>query len=134
MNCFGGGGFGCGTVFKLAADGTETVLHAFAGQGDGAEPAGGLVEDQAGNLYGTTNLQGAAGCMVEYDLGCGTVFKLAPNGTETVLHSFAGGADGAYPYGGLVADGSGNLYGTTLQGGGSNCSGNSCGTVFKLKP
>jgi len=114
-----------GTVFKLAADGTETLLHVFAGwkNNDGAHPYSGLVVDASGTFYGTT-LDGGSDC------NCGTVFKLAPDGTETVLHAFSGGSDGAHPYAGLVADLSGNLYGTTWAGG-ADCN---CGTVFKLAP
>jgi uncharacterized repeat protein (TIGR03803 family) len=116
----GGANIYFGTVFKVAPDGTETVLHSFAGKSDGGLPYSGLVADGKGNLYGTTELGGAN--------DQGTVFKLAPNGTETVLHTFTGTAnDGAYPYDGLIADGNGNLYGTTLQGGANNK-----GTVFKL--
>jgi uncharacterized repeat protein (TIGR03803 family) len=70
---------------------TETLLHSFAGSpSDGANPEGGLIVDRAGNLYGTTAGGGES--------GWGVVFKLAPNGTSTVLHSFAGGSsDGAFP-------------------------------------
>jgi uncharacterized repeat protein (TIGR03803 family) len=113
---------GCGTVFKLDATGTETVLHSFAGTGgDGTFPQAGLVQDAQGNLYGTTNNGGAS--------NYGTVFKLDAAGTETVLHSFTGtGGDGANPYAGLVLDAQGNLYGTT-SGGGTY----SFGTVFELQ-
>ncbi|HEX4113822.1 MAG TPA: choice-of-anchor tandem repeat GloVer-containing protein [Stellaceae bacterium] len=125
---FAGGASYGGAVFKLAPDGTETVLHSFAGE-DGLLPYAGLIADAAGNLYGTTTQGG-----VDHDDGA--VFMLAPDGTETVLHSFVGGkTDGAYPYGSLVADRSGNLYGTTYGGGGSGCQpGYGCGTVFKLAP
>jgi uncharacterized repeat protein (TIGR03803 family) len=129
----GGGGpcfDGCGTVFKLAPDGTETVLHAFAGGSDGAEPVAQLIKDKAGNLYGTTEEGGSTGC----GSGCGTVFKLAANGTETVLYAFTGGSDGAHPEASLIKDSMGNLYGTTTFGGDTGCeNGPGCGTVFKLK-
>ena len=117
---FGGGASYAGTVFKLSPSGTETVLHSFAWS-DGALPYGGLIADSAGNLYGTT-WNGGSG-------SCGTVFKLSPSGTETVLYSFTCGIDGAYPYAGLIADGAGNLYGTTSGGGASYA-----GTAFKLSP
>jgi uncharacterized repeat protein (TIGR03803 family) len=117
---------GCGTVFELAAGGTETVLYAFSGGSDGAFPVAGLLADKAGNFYGTTETGGSA--------NRGTVFKLAPGGTETVLYSFQGGSDGEYPDGILTADKAGNLYGTTGNGGGARCKGNGCGTVFKLSP
>jgi uncharacterized repeat protein (TIGR03803 family) len=128
----GGGGsgcgsdFGCGTAFKLAPDGTETVLHAFTGGSDGGLPEAGLIADGSSNLYGTAYQGGAS--------NLGVVFKLAPDGTETVLYSFKGGGDGGVPAGTLIADSSGNLYGTTSEGGGSGCFGNGCGTVFKLAP
>jgi uncharacterized repeat protein (TIGR03803 family) len=118
-----GGTFGFGTVFKISPTGTETVLYNFTGGADGAYPYGSdLIRDKAGNLYGTTNFGGAN--------GEGTVFMLSPSGSETVLHSFApDGVDGFFPFGGLVMDKAGNLYGTTLQGGAKNF-----GTVFKLTP
>jgi len=123
------GYFGCGLVYKLS-NGDETVLYTFLGKSDGLEPNGGLVLDGKGNLYGTTYKGG----------GGGTVFKVSPEGTETVLHRFAGGSkDGRYPSAGLVMDGDGNLYGTTSEGGGVNgdylqglaCQGD-CGAVFEL--
>jgi uncharacterized repeat protein (TIGR03803 family) len=125
---------GCGVVFKIDPAGNETVLYSFTGaNGDGAFPFAGLILDSAGNLYGTTNSGGAAGGGFA---GPGTVFKVDPTGHETVLHSFTGlNGDGANPFGGrLVRDSAGNLYGTTLQGGGlpgGNC-GNGCGIVFEL--
>jgi len=122
-------GSGCGTVFKLAPDGTETVLYRFAGGVDGYSPMAGLVLDKRGNLYGTTELGGGLGCGGS---GCGTVFEVTPTGTETVLYSFQGTPDGSYPRGGLIFDKEGNLYGTTWLGG-SPCWGY-CGTVFKLTP
>ena len=114
-----------GTVFKLTpptvqhGHWTETVLHSFTGEADGASPYGSLVLDKAGNLYGTTNRGGA--------FNDGTVFMVNATGKESVLYSFTGSPDGAYPYGWLVRDDSGNLYGTTFEGGDSNY-----GTVFKL--
>jgi uncharacterized repeat protein (TIGR03803 family) len=114
-----GGASGLGTVFKLTAGGTFSVLHDFGGS-DGSGPLGGVVLDGAGNLYGTTGQGGAS--------GHGTVFRLAPDGTHTVLHSF-GGSDGAYPQAGVVLDGAGNLYGTANQGGTSGY-----GTLFQIAP
>ena len=118
---YGGGASGFGTVFKLNTTGTETVLHSFTGlPADGENPFAGLVRGSAGNLYGTT-LNGGT-------FGYGTIFKLDATDKETVLYSFTGFADGGFPYSGyLVRDGSGNLYGTTYQGGAYNR-----GTVFKL--
>ena len=92
---------------------------------------GALIIDAAGNLYGTTSLGGARG---RYYVSCGTIFKVAPDGTERVLYALKGGSDGGTPLGGLIADASGNLYGTTSAGGGtSGCYPyGSCSTVFKL--
>jgi uncharacterized repeat protein (TIGR03803 family) len=124
--------YGCGTIFKLTPDGTETVLYAFQGGADGKFPVAGVTRDLQGNLYGTAIGGGDLECNAGF--GCGTVFKLAPDGSFTVLHAFQG-ADGADPVGGLVADGSGNLYGTAEEGGtvSAICPGG-CGTVFKLTP
>jgi uncharacterized repeat protein (TIGR03803 family) len=118
-----GGAYGYGTVFEFDRDtGAETVLYSFTGGADGGYPVYGyLARDAKGNLYGTTSSGGSS--------GAGTVFKVTPGGKETVLYSFTGGADGGYPYAGLVLDKKGNLYGTTGNGGA-----NSEGTVFKLTP
>jgi uncharacterized repeat protein (TIGR03803 family) len=117
------GGVGGGTAFMLDTAGKETVLYSFGeGAGDGQNPYAGLVRDTNGNLYGTATVD-----PVHYS---GTVFKVDKTGKETVLHAFtgtSGGGDGAYPYGGLVRDAQGNLYGTTVEGG---AYGN--GTVFKV--
>jgi uncharacterized repeat protein (TIGR03803 family) len=121
--------FGCGVVFKLAADGTETVLYDFTGGTDGSGPLAGLVLDGQGNLYGTTVGGGNLTCS---GTGCGVVFKIAAAGGETVLYSFLGASDGAHPQSSLILDGQGNLYGTAYEGGGSNCNGYGCGTVFEV--
>ena len=113
-----GGVSGNGTVFKLTPAGTETVLYAFAGGTDGANPEGSVIQAADGNLYGTTS--GGAS-------GNGTVFKVTLAGVETVLYAFAGGTDGAYPFGSLIQANDGNLYGATAGGGFSND-----GTVFKM--
>jgi uncharacterized repeat protein (TIGR03803 family) len=110
---------GNGTVFKVDAAGNETVLYRFTGK-SGSSPYGNLVLDGQGNLYGTTARGG--------DHSSGTVFKVDMTGNETVLYSFTGkNGDGAIPYGGLVLDAQGNLYGTTSRGGAQGY-----GTVFKL--
>jgi uncharacterized repeat protein (TIGR03803 family) len=114
-------GFGCGTVYELAANGTFTVLHAFGAGTDGQYPNAGVIEDKAGNLYGTTSDGGTS--------GSGTVFKVTRGGAETVLYSFSGGIDGANPNGALVSDASGNLYGSTFGGGDYGQ-----GVVFKVTP
>jgi uncharacterized repeat protein (TIGR03803 family) len=136
---YGGSGSGDGTVYRLQpprscrsgnCPWTETVLYSFQGGSDGAYPGNAdLAFDLQGNIYGTT-LQGGTGC----GLGCGVVFKLTRSGggwSYSVLYSFVGGDDGANPDGGVVLDGSGNLYGTTVAGGEGD-DGN--GIVFELTP
>lgn len=98
-----------------------TVLYNFAGSSDGGDPYASLIRDSAGNLYGTADYGGTS--------FAGVVFKVAPNGAETVLYNFSGGADGAQPFSALVRDKAGNLYGTTTMGGSANA-----GVVFKLDP
>ena len=106
---------------------TFTVLYSFSGAPDGGNPYGGLVMDTNGNLYGTTYDGGVTAC---YPDGCGTVFRVDPTGKETVLYTFTGGADGAYPTAGVLRV-NGNLYGTTVGGGGSGF-GTGLGLVFKV--
>ena len=122
-----GGNGGNGLVFKLtrgSSGWTESVLYTFTGGNDGSFPQGNLLFDPAGNLYGTTT-QGGVG-------GWGTAFKLTPSAggwTETTLHGFTNGNDGAQPMSGVIRDRSGVLYGTA-NGGGSG----SLGVVFQLRP
>ena len=110
------GGLGCGTIFKITPAGALTTLYSFCAQADcpdGASP-GALVQGSDGNFYGTTYLGGT--CFS----GCGTVFKITPNGALTTLHRFnATGDGGTSPYyqAGLVQGTDGNFYGTTTQGG-----------------
>jgi len=124
-----GGASNEGVVFKVTPGGTETVLYNFCSQSgcsDGEEPGAGLVFDSSGNLYGTTPYGGP--------FNQGIVFKLVPPATpsgawtEKVLYSFTGGADGSIPFSPLILDSSGNLYGTTSQGGAGS------GVVFKVAP
>ena len=117
-----GGAFGFGTVFELkrlsGGKFQEIVLYSFTGGSDGKNPYGGVIFDGAGNLYGTT-VSGGSGGLCSGD-GCGVVFELNNSGgnwTETVLYNFTGGNDGSGPGGGVVFDKSGNLYGTTPDGG-----------------
>jgi len=112
---------GCGVVFEVDQTGHEKVLYQFTGGDDGTYPNGGLVGDENGNLYGTTQEGGK--------FGSGTVFEVTPSGTETVLHSFnyQNYSDGSGPATGLIRDASGNLFGTTGSGGISLG-----GTVFKI--
>ena len=125
----GGCGVGCGTVFKVDKLGKTTVLYGFTGGADGGTPSGSLIEDADGNLYGATFWGGnLSGCLTN---GCGVLFKLDRFGSETVLYTFSGKADGANPNGGLIRDARGNLYGTAAYGGDSSCY-LGCGTVFKL--
>jgi uncharacterized repeat protein (TIGR03803 family) len=130
----GGGASNLGVVFKVNEKGEENILYSFMGGADGAFPYTGVIRDGAGNLYGATMQGGGTGCASQ--MGCGTLFKLDTTGTETVLHSFTGGGDGAYPWG-LLLDSAGNLYGTTQSGGGGNkniCGTQGCGVVFKITP
>lgn len=135
---------GCGTVFELVptvgGGWQEQMLHSFAGStSDGAIPAGNLIMDVSGNLYGTTTYGGlkpkACAEGSNNPAGCGTVYELSSsNGTwtETILYEFTNAnGDGSYPEAGLVEDPAGNLYGTTLHGGTST---ESYGTVYKLAP
>jgi uncharacterized repeat protein (TIGR03803 family) len=138
----------CAVALTLAvpasAEWKEKVLYSFQGVTDGATPVGGVVFDSAGNLYGATQDGGSANCLSIYQ--CGTVYQLAPPAkkgdpwTETVLYVFKGNAsnDGASPFGGLVMDGAGNLYGTTAYGGTGDCvllgSKLGCGAVYELSP
>ena len=127
-----GGAFGYGVVFKLSPSGTETVLHSFTGGADGAQPLAGLIQDPAGNLYGTTSSGGAHGNGVVFELiRCSS----SPSGYDfKVLYSFTGGADGANPGAGLIRDLAGNLYGTAGGGGITSACDVGCGVVFKLAP
>jgi uncharacterized repeat protein (TIGR03803 family) len=117
---------------------TARTLYSFQGGSDGQLPHAGLTIDSAGNIYGTTEFGGgSANCGSNgYISGCGTAFELLKNANgsyqEKVLHAFQGGNDGFGPFAEVTMDAAGNLYGTTINGGGSsNCS-NGCGTVFKL--
>jgi uncharacterized repeat protein (TIGR03803 family) len=106
-----------------------TVLHSFGHGKDGSGPVAGVIRDSEGNLYGTTT--GGGGSFF------GTVYKVSPTGKETVLHSFDNRqGEGQNPFGGLVRDSSGNLFGTTASGGDlTSCTGRNtpgCGTVFKV--
>jgi uncharacterized repeat protein (TIGR03803 family) len=118
----GSGELGNGTIFKIDAAGNFSVLHIFTrGPSDGGHPDyGHLSMDKAGNLYGSTLWGGA------YDEG--VVYKLSKNGTFSLLHSFAGDkSDGCNPYGSVVLDDVGNLYGTT-----SGCDSYNYGDIWKV--
>ena len=118
---YSGGASDQGTVFRITAGGTLTILHSFLGTDDGAAPSSGLVQATDGNFYGTTSAGGVD--------GYGTVFKITAGGTLTTLHSFGSAStDGANPEVALVQATDGNFYGTTsdLHFG--------HGTVFKITP
>ena len=121
-----GGATGGGVAFKLTSK-KETVLHSFCSENnckDGTNLSSGLIMDTSGNLYGTATYGGDFYCQPD---PCGVVFKLTGK-KETVLYSFKGSPDGAFPVAALFMDASGNLYGTTMNGG-KNSNG---GTVFKV--
>jgi uncharacterized repeat protein (TIGR03803 family) len=123
-----GDGDACGVVFRMdTKTGTETVLHAFTGGADGNSPAAGVVYVN-GALYGTTEFGGGT-TSCSSGAGCGTLFKVdMKTGAETVLYSFQGGTDAAFP--GALTYHDGVLYGTSTVGG-TGCS-YGCGTVFKF--
>jgi uncharacterized repeat protein (TIGR03803 family) len=106
---------GCGTIFKITRAGKKSTLYKFQCENDGIGPAAGdLVLDAKGNLYGSTLFGGDLNCLPPD--GCGTVFKVSPSGQETLLYAFQGGKnDTTQPNGGVVLDGKGGLYGTTLN-------------------
>ena len=118
---------GLGTAFKLTPTSsgyTEQVIWSFGNGRDGSVPYAGLTFGPSGVLYGTTTGGG--------DHGKGTVFAFVPSGSgyaEHVLWSFGRAHDGTYPFGGVIVDPSGAVYGTTAAGGK-----NGGGTVFKLTP
>ncbi len=123
-----GGAYGSGTVYQLSPNGgqwVETVLHSFTGGDDGAVGSlGRLRVDSSGSIYGVTELGGV--------YGAGTVFKVSSSGSGwnlITLYAFKGQPDAGFPYGGLIADANGTLYGTTYYGGI-----NGAGTVFKVSP
>ncbi len=146
-------GYECGLVYQLSPPAqkgdpwTETILYQFQGKpaNDGESPAGGVIIDSAGNLYGTTAYGGTGDCvLLGVSAGCGIVYELSPpqqkggQWTETILYSFQSGNDGYFPWGDLTFDAKGNLYGATQYGGGKGTSCDPyfqyCGTVFEMSP
>jgi uncharacterized repeat protein (TIGR03803 family) len=124
-----GGANGRGIAYKIAPDGTETILHSFAGgANDGSNPVGGVIYDESsGTLAGTTFNGGSTKVC---GIGCGVAYALASDGALTVLHLFKSGSkDGQNPVGGLSDDKNLDVYGTTQYGGSANM-----GTVYKLSP
>jgi uncharacterized repeat protein (TIGR03803 family) len=130
-----GGANGAGTVYKLTPSGTLTTLYDFCSQAqcaDGSSPYAGVIQDAAGNLYGTTNVGGNDANQSYCNYGCGVAYKLSPSGVLTTLYAFcslSGCADGFFPQSTLVFGSDGNLYGTTSQGGTDGF-----GTAFRLTP
>lgn len=143
----GGVTMGCGAVVKITSAGAFSLLYSFPYDAsnqtapNGVDALGGLVQGPDGNFYGTTGWGGTVqNCGMPFmnGAGCGTVFKLTPAGTLTVLHSFCGvvgcGAltvDGWLPMGRLIFGSDGNLYGMTNQGGNGGNIFNS-GTIFRI--
>ena len=119
-----GGKTGAGVVYQLDGDGDEKVLYSFATlTANGfARPTGSVIRDSKGNFYGTTFIGQA-----DVGSGYGVVYKVDTAGHSTVLHNFTNGADGGNPYGGVIRDSKGNLYGTAIGGGESGA-----GVVFKV--
>lgn len=127
---------GAGTVFKLTPSGTFTKLHDFSGP-DGYSPVNGLVQGTDGNFYGVTEYGGSSNCSSGQALysGCGTVYKITPQGALTTLVSFTG-ANGSLPSV-IILGTDGNFYGGTEAGGTGNCMNggyHGCGTLFKITP
>lgn len=122
-----GGNNANGVVYELTPSNgswTESAIHTFSGTSDGENPYSSVIFDVAGNLYGTTFAGGTH--------GYGTVFQLTPSGsgwTENTLYAFQSATDGGKPFGGVVFDAAGNLYGATSSGGA-----NSGGTAYELLP
>lgn len=116
-----GGAHNGGTVYKLTLKGTETVLYSFgASSDDGTYPNQGVTMDSHGNLCGVTEDAGSH--------NAGTVFKVTPDGAETILHTFTSSpSDGAYPFGPVILDAKGNIWGTTSSGGRHGY-----GTIFRI--
>ena len=124
--CSGGTRYGVVFMLVKASGYAEAVLHRFSGGADGGVPVAPVILDASGNVYGTTEAGGTGSCSAS---GCGVVFELVKSSSfaETVLHRFTGGADGGEPFAGVIADASGNLYGTTTCGGSGSCTGGSGG-------
>ena len=117
-----GGSANSGTIFKIARDGTETVLHSFDGGSGGSDPNGGVTIDPSGNIFGTTTFGGGQSCRN----GCGVLYELAASGKFTVLQTFNPASNGESPVGTLVRNKSGDLFGVAGAGGAHNG-----GTVFE---
>lgn len=118
---------GYGTIFRVTPGGAYTVLYSFQGSPDGENPQANLYLASDGNFYGTAARGGAD--------GGGTIFRISPAGVFTLLYTFTGGTDGAFPSAGLIEGSDGNMYGTTVSGGAINAAGfTGYGTIFQLTP
>jgi uncharacterized repeat protein (TIGR03803 family) len=117
-----------GTAYKITSTGKATVIHSFCPPtncDDGAIPYAGLIQGTDGNLYGTASIGGSG--------GFGLVFKMTLSGVVTSLYSFnINGTDGSFPVNKVFQATDGSFWGTTNQGGNTNCSGG-CGTTFRIK-
>ena len=120
-----GGAQCCGTVFQITPSDMQSVLFNFS-FANGSGPGPNRLVRAGGSFYGTTSAGGA--------YGNGAVFELTKKGMQTVLYSFSGAADGFHPYGGVIRDAKGNLYGTAFQGAGEGCNTTGCGTIYELTP
>ena len=121
-----------GGIYQLSASG-DRALYTFPENGtQGFDQVGNLVRDAAGNFYGAMAYGGTGSCSLQIG-GCGTVYKISPDGQATVLHNFSSdtGGDGWYPQAGLTLAPNGDLYGTTSAGG-DRCGTYGCGTVYKV--
>jgi len=133
-----GGTYNSGTIFKFSQSGALTTIYSFCALdrcADGNWPEGPLLEASDGALYGVTAFGGNLRCSG----GCGTIFRINPDGSFATLYTFcsqSGCPDGAAPVGALVQATNGNFYGTTTNGGMYTCSGNlysqTCGTIFQI--
>jgi len=122
---------GCGTIFKMTPQGELTTLHEFENE-NGTSPIASLKQGIDGNFYGTASVGGINNCIPLS--GCGTVFKISPDGTFQTLYSFDG-TDGAAPNAALIQALDGEFYGTTMLGGSYDCDNTyGCGTAFKMSP
>lgn len=129
----GGGTFGQGAIFRIDSTGNLVRLHSFAGSGgagpEGTSPVASLVEGVDGNFYGTAGGGGSG--------NSGTIFKISPSGSITILHSFSG-SDGDGPAAPLIQAKDGFFYGTTAFGGNLSCKFTAnatipgCGTIFRI--
>jgi uncharacterized repeat protein (TIGR03803 family) len=109
----GGGTANQGTVFKLDSHGSFTTLHNFSGGKDGAQPLTSMILDAGGNLYGTTYLGGSPGCNLQKYSACGSVFEINAKSKEKILMRLSNWRKyGDFPYGPLMLDSAGNLFGT----------------------